>query len=182
MRNPFLIGKTIYLRTIEASDLDENYQSWFNDAEVCQFNSHHRFPNYRQNMEEYYDDVIKSKNNLVLAIIDKETNQHVGNIALQDINLLDRTAELAIIIGNKQSWGKGIGREAAKLIIVHGFDSLNLNRIGFGTSEENKAMQKLGESLGFKKEGTMRQALYKNNGFKDIIIFGLLRAEYEAKA
>jgi hypothetical protein len=44
MAQAFLQGKNIYLRIIEASDLNANYQNWFNDAEVCQFNSHHRFP------------------------------------------------------------------------------------------------------------------------------------------
>jgi len=179
MRNPFLVGDKIYLRQIEGKDLNENYQSWFNDSEICMFNSHHRFPNYKENMQEYYNKIIKSKNNLILAIVDKDSDKHIGNISLQNIDYINRSAELAIIIGDKDYWGKGIGKSACKLIINHGYSSLNLNRIFCGTSSENKAMQKLAETIGFKKEGVSRQAIYKSSNYNDVINYGLIRYEYK---
>ncbi len=178
MKNQFLTGEKIYLRPIEENDLNENYQSWFNDEEVCQFNSHHRFPNYRQDMESYYQEVIKSKNHLILAIIDKESDKHIGNISLQEISGVDHSAEFAIIIGDKEAWGKGVGREAARLIIEHGFGQLNLHRIYCGTSEENIGMQKLADALGFKQEGILREAMFKNGGYKNIFLYGILKDEF----
>ncbi|MBU1895908.1 GNAT family N-acetyltransferase [Patescibacteria group bacterium] len=171
----FLEGKRIFLRPLETKDLNDNYQNWFNDAEICNFNDHHRFPNYKENMEEYYNSVIKSKISLVLAIIDKETGKHIGNITLQSIDNTNRSAEFAIIIGDKESWGKGIGKEAGELIINHGFNELNLHRIYCGTSTENKGMQKLAMSLGFKEEGIQKEALYKHGKYVDIINYGLVR-------
>lgn len=179
MNNPFLVSKKIYLRAIEKDDLNENYQQWFNDEEICQFTSHHRFPNYKQNMEEYYKNIIKSNNNLILAIIDEKTEKHIGNISLQDINSTDRSAEFAIVIGSKKHWKKGIAKEAAKLIIEHGFKELNLHRIYCGTSAKNIGMQKLAKLVGFKKEGISREAIYKNNQYGDIIRYGLLKNEYQ---
>lgn len=173
----FLVGEKIYLRGVEAGDLNAEYQSWFNDAEVCQFNSHHRFPNYPQSMQEYYDTVIKSQNHLVFAIVDKQTENHIGNISLQDINTIDRTAEFAIIVGNKNFWGRGVGQEAGRLIINHGFQALNLQRIYCGTTEDNMAMQKLAEFLGFKKEGVAKRAMFKNGNYRDIFLYGLLKDE-----
>lgn len=181
MHNPFLIGKKIYLRTIEEADLNKDYRNWFNDEEVCRYNSHHRFPNYDENMREYFKNVIKTRANLVLAICDKTSNNHIGNIALENIDTIDRKAELAILIGNKSFWGKGIGEEAARLIVAHGFETLNLNRIYCGTSEDNIGMQKLAAKLGFTKEGDERKALFKGGAFKDVINYGLLRNEYEAR-
>lgn len=178
MHNQFLTGKNIYLRHIDESDLNENYQQWFNNEEVCKFNSHHRFPNYRQDMGNYYNEVIKSKNNLILAIIFNKNDEHIGNISLQDINYIDKTAELAIIIGNKKYWGKGLGKEAAELIINHGFNELNLNRIYCGTLMDNIGMQKIAEAVGFKKEGVRRQCIYKDGVYKDGIDYGLLKSEY----
>lgn len=180
MHNPFLIGEKIYLRTIEAGDLTESYAQWFNDEEVCRFNSHHRFPNYGQNMSEYYENTIKSRNNLVLAIIDKITDQHIGNVSLQDIDDVNRSAELAIIIGDKDFWDKGVGKEACQLVIDHGFNDLNLHRIYCGTSDENIGMQKLAVKLGFQQEGSAREALFKNGAYRHILNFGLLAHEYKA--
>lgn len=181
MDKPFIIGKKIYLRPLETKDLTDAYQQWFNDAEVCAFNSHHRFPNYKGNMDAYYESVVHAKTVLVLAIMDKSADAHVGNITLQHISPVDRSAEFAIIIGDKKSWGKGIGREAGVLIIAHGFHSLNLHRIHCGTSSENIGMQKLARALGFKKEGVSREALYKNGAYQDIVQYGLLKDDYEQK-
>src|SRR3989338_2540201 len=109
MHNPFLVGEKVYLRAIEESDLSEKYREWFNDEEVCRYNSHHRFPNYDENMREYFETVIKSKLNLVLAICDRQTDAHVGNIALENIDTLNQCAEFAILIGEKTMWGRSVG-------------------------------------------------------------------------
>jgi ribosomal-protein-alanine N-acetyltransferase len=180
MKNPFLIGEHIYLRAIEASDLNADYREWFNDEEVCHYNSHHRFPNYDENMHEYYKSTVKSQKNLVLGICDKETDAHIGNVALQNIDSVNRSAEFAILIGDKSFWGKGVGTEATRLVLTHAFEQLNLARIYCGTAEDNIGMQKLASTTGFKEEGRARKALFKNGSFKDLIQYGLLKDEYKA--
>ncbi len=175
MKKPFLSGEHIYLRTIVKSDLTPAYRDWFNDEEVCRFNSHHRFPQYDGNMRDYYDRVIKSRENLVLAICDKKTDAHIGNISLLNIDLLNQSAELGIIIGDKKQWGKGVGRKASKLLLAHGFNQLNLHRIYCGTNEDNVPMQKLASSLGFIEEGRARHAMFKDGIFKNVIYYSLLR-------
>jgi len=179
MKYLFLARDKIYLRAIDESDLNHRYREWFNDEEVCRYNSHHRFPNYDQNMQDYYDHVIQSRDHLVLAICDKATDTHVGNIALENIDSLNQNAEFAILIGEKGFWGKGIGSEAARLILEHGFKELNLHRIYCGTQSDNAAMQRLAGSLGFKEEGRLRDAIFKGGRYKDIIRYGLLREEFK---
>jgi len=182
MQNPFLVGKNVYLRTIAENDLNANYREWFNDEEVCRYNSHHRFPNYDENMRDYYENVIKSRANLILAICNKETDAHIGNIALENIDTLNQSAEFAIIIGDKREWGRGLGKEAGKLLIKHGFEQLNLNRIYCGTQGNNIGMQKLATSLGMKEEGRREQAMYKNGAYTDVIEYGLLRKDFSARS
>ena len=87
--------------------------------------------------------------------------------------------ELAIIIGNKDYWGKGVGEEAGSLIVAHGFKAMNLHRIYCGTSKENIGMQKLAVKLGLKKDGVLREALFKNGKFQDIINYSILENEYK---
>lgn len=181
MNNPFLVGSTVYLRPLSETDLNATYREWFNDPDVCEFNSHHRFPNYDANMREYYEEVIKSHDNLVLAIATKDGDVHIGNISLQGIDPLNQSAEFAILIGNKEYWGKGVGKEAMSIIVSHGFNELNLNRIFLGTAEDNLGMQKLALALGFKEEGRSRQAIFKGGKQKDILHYGLLRSEWKDK-
>lgn len=181
MKNQFLVGKKIYLRGLVESDLVGDYFQWFNDEEVCRENSHHRFPNTVARMKSYFDSVTNSSQNLVLAILLKADDKHIGNISLQQIDLLNQSAELAILIGDKKSWGKGYGIEAARLIVEHGFMQLNLKRIHCGTTASNRGMQKLALSLGMKQEGKFRSAVFKNGAFQDVYYYGLLANEVKNK-
>jgi [ribosomal protein S5]-alanine N-acetyltransferase len=128
-------------------------------------------------MRAYYENVIKSRANLVLAICDKKSDAHIGNIALENIDTLNQSAELAIIIGDKIHWGKGVGTDAAKLLLGHGFRELNLHRIYCGTSEDNAGMQKLAASLGFTEEGRARDGIFKDGSFRDVVYYSILRNE-----
>lgn len=175
----FLAGARIYLRGLERSDVEGNYRHWLNDPDVCRYNAHHRFPYGMAELLQYVEGLGGAHDRLVLAIIDRDEDRHVGNISLQGIDPVERSAEFAIVIGEKSAWGKGFSKEAARLIIDHGFGALNLHRIGCGTSAENLPMQKLALAMGFALEGRRREALYKNCRYWDILEYGLLRQEWQ---
>lgn len=174
----FLEGKRIYLRSLKKEDIRGNYARWLNDHEVCRFNNHGYFPATAKELEKYVDRVNSDNSILVLAIVSKRGNVHIGNIAFRYIDWISRSAEFAIIIGEKKFWGKGIAKEAADLILRHGFNELNLHRIYCGTSEDNIPMRSLAAYLGMKKEGLRRQAFFKNEKYRNIIEYGILRHEY----
>jgi ribosomal-protein-alanine N-acetyltransferase len=174
----FLQGKRIHLRPVMEKDLNDNYLQWLNDEQVCAFNSHAIFPNTEQKMRSYFDSLKNQDRNLVLAIIDNYTEKHIGNVSLQNINWVSRNAEFAILLGDKEYWGKGYGEEAAVLIVEYGFNRLNLHRIYCGTIEGNKGMVKLAAKLKMKEEGLRREAIYKNGQYRDIYEYGVLRTEY----
>lgn len=176
---PFIEGERINLRPLLMEDIDGEYINWLNDAEVNKYNSHHVYPYTEVQAKQYISDVADQKKNLVLAIVDRETDKHIGNISLQSIDHLNRNAEYAILLGDKEYWGKGIAKEASKLILKHGFDTLNLHRIYCGTSAQNTPMQKLAAALGMKEEGRRKDAQYKNGEYVDIIEYGILRDDFE---
>ena len=178
---PFLIGKEIYFRALVETDSEDHYPTWFNDVEVCRENSHHIFPYTLEEAREYIQQIDKDRHHLILAIVCSKDDIHIGNIALDNINYINRTADLSIVIGDKSCWRKGYGKEAARLICDHGFLALNLNRIACGTFENNVGMRKLAEYLGMREEGRRRQAVYKLGHYVDVIEFGVLVTEYMAK-
>ena len=179
MERPFLEGATINLRPLSLDDLAGGYPNWLNDPEVSAHNSHHVFPYTLAQARGYIESVQNDPQNLVLAIVAKDCDKHIGNIALQRINGIDRNAEYAIVVGDKAYWGKGVAREASRLLFAHGFSALNLHRIYCGTSSTNTAMQKLAISLGMQEEGCRREAHYKNNAYVDVIEYGLLKEDFK---
>lgn len=170
----FLKGNQIYLRALNVSDVEGNYKNWLNNQEIVQFNSHGRFPITKEKLLSYINTTSNSINTLVLAIIDVDTNNHIGNISLQSINWIDRNAEIAFLLGEKSYWGKGVMVEAGSILINHAFNTLNLHRVYCGTSEENIGMQKLATKLGMVKEGIRIDALFKNGNYYNIIEFGIV--------
>ena len=174
---PFLVGERVYLRALVVQDADGDYPAWLNDQEVCHANSHAIYPYTRDQARAYIAAVNADQQQLVLAICDKATDQHIGNIALQNINMVYRSADFAILIGNKAYWDKGYGTEAGRLLIDHAFYNLNLERIACATFENNEGMIKLAHKLGFRTEGERRNAAHKD-GWLDVVEFGLLREEW----
>ena len=102
----------------------------------------------------------------------------IGNIRLHEINKEQRTAELGIMIGDKAEWGKGYATEACTILLNHAFQKMNLNRVGIGVVELNKAGIALWTKLGFKEEGRLREAFWVDGLPRDVIRMGLLQREW----
>ncbi|MDD5136216.1 MAG: GNAT family protein [Candidatus Omnitrophica bacterium] len=167
------------LRGLQLDDLKGNYANWFNDREVCKYNSHGAFPKSRGELETYIKSTLVSKDKIVWAIIDKKTLTHIGNVCLQCIDWINRSAEFAVIIGEKDYWGKGYAGSAASLLLKHGFDKMNLNRIYCGTAANNTGMKRLALRLNMRREGVRRQALYLSGKYVDAYEYGILRDEFK---
>lgn len=176
-KNIFLRGKRLTLRQLTETDIDGNYCKWLNDPDIVRHNSHGRFPMTVEKLKKFVLDVQQSQNALVLAIVDIESNTHIGNISLQAINWIDRNSEIAFLLGESSFHGKGIMHEAGKLLIDHAFKSLNLHRVYCGTSSSNISMQKLALKLGMSQEGIRKEAIFNGGTYHDIIEFGILNQE-----
>jgi [ribosomal protein S5]-alanine N-acetyltransferase len=177
--NPvFIPGKEISLRPLTEDLLAGTYVSWLNDPEICKYNGHHFFPYTDDSAREYIRHVNQSGHDLVLAIFLNQPARHIGNIALQSICWISRTAEFGILLGERDCMGKGYAYEAAVLVLQHGFRDLGLRRVNCGTSAENTAMQKLAVRLGMKEEGRRRLGMFKNGKPVDVIEYGILNEEF----
>jgi RimJ/RimL family protein N-acetyltransferase len=175
----FLRGERLYLRPLLASDSQGAYPEWFNDAEVSAGNSHHVFPYAPDSAASYIRGVEASRDTLALAIVLIQGDKHVGNISLQRIDWVSRSAELAIVIGEKGAWNQGYALESSALLCSHGFQAMNLHRISCGTFATNEPMKRLAISLGMTQEGVRREAAFKNGRYLDVVEYGVVRAEYE---
>jgi len=179
MKNAFLIGEQIYLRVLDRSDAEGDYQQWLNDEETCEFLEHHVYPYPKSSAYAYIESLYDRKDIIMLAIVTKENDVHIGNITLNAISTLHKSAEFSLLIGNKECKGKGYAKEASLLMLKHGFYTMNLNRIWCGTMDTNMAMQNLALSLGMQKEGCKRQEVYKHGKYYDTFQYSILRDEFD---
>lgn len=166
-----------FVRSLTENDLTGPYPTWFQDQEVSRLNSHGKFFKNQQYFRDFYES-LNREDKIVWAIC-HERDGHIGNISLQEISFINRTAEFAVLIGNKSHWGKKVAYEAGKRLLFHGFHKLNLEKIYCGTVESNEGMKKLALALGMRQEGCHRHHVFLNGSRHDIIDFGILKSEYK---
>lgn len=178
-KTEFVRGTRVYLRPLEREDLNARYLSWLNDPEVTRYMETGTFPITAPDLEKFYDEVTGSRNQVILAVADKKSGQHVGNVKLGPIQWIHRCATFGIMIGDKKFWGRGVGLEATRLMVEYGFDRLNLRRIDLGVFAEHEAAVRCYEKSGFKLEGRMRESLFQNGKYVDRLWMAVLRSEYK---
>jgi len=175
----FVQGEQLYLRPLERADLNEHYLGWLNDPEVMRYMETGTFPTTVQDLDKFYQDVTGSRSQVILAVVDKKSDQHIGNIKLGPIHWIHRYGTFGMLIGDKNFWGKGAGQEATRLAVEYGFYRLNLRRIDLGVFAEHASAVRCYEKVGFQVEGRLRQDLFHGGEYKDRLWMGLLRSEYK---
>lgn len=171
---PFIKGDKIYLRELRTSDLTGPWYTWLNDSDVTTFQNKGITPNSIEKQTNYYESLMNNSNEVVLAIIEDETQKHIGCVGLHRIDWVHRSAELGIVIGDKGVWGKKYGKQAWQLISEYGFNVLNLHRIFAVIVEGNIASQKSAEAAGFELDGKMRDYLFKNGKYLNAFYYSKL--------
>jgi ribosomal-protein-alanine N-acetyltransferase len=172
-----LDSQRIYLTRLSMQELNSNYVDWLNDKEVCRFNSHGEVEYTREMAIQFISSLEYDTSQEVWAVYLKDEHVHIGNISLQSIDKHNKCAEIAYLFGEKKYWGKGYAREASEQLIQRAFTELLLHRLYFGTHCDNVSMQKLGEHLGFKQEGVLRDAQFKNGRFNNVLLYGMVRSD-----
>ncbi len=130
-------------------------------------------------MSNYSKNYIKNNpSKIQLGILDLKESILIGVISLSDINYINSTAEFAVIIGEKKYRNFNYFIEASRLIINHGFETLNLNRIYSGTIVKEIDIM-FCKVLGFTHEGIFSEAVFKNGKYVDVYRHALLKKNYK---
>ncbi len=86
------------------------------------------------------------------------------------------------LVAVREARGQGVGREAVELLVDQLFRTRPVERIGATCDVENAASYRLLEAIGFRREGTLRSALYHHARWHDVLVYGLTRAERSGRA
>jgi RimJ/RimL family protein N-acetyltransferase len=114
-----------------------------------------------------------------MGIFLQDSELFIGYAGICNISNTNQCGEYFIFIGDKTQWGKGIGTIVTKQILAYGFQELNLNRIMLTASAPNIGGIRAYEKAGFKKEGIMRNACFRDGQFHDKIVMSILRDEWK---
>lgn len=110
------------------------------------------------------------------AIRLKPGNQFIGGIGLKKDRKHHR-AELGYWIAEK-FWNHGYATEAARALVKYGFQNINLNKITASHFAENFASGKVLTHCKMIREGVLKEQIFKNEIYNDLIIYGLTKEDY----
>lgn len=179
----FLEGKKVYLRPLDAATDLALCQRWINDPETRPFIGSGNIPVSAEREKQFFEETEDRKfpRNIILGIVVKATGKLIGTMGLHDINWIDRAATTGALIGSKTNRGRGYGTEAKELLLEYAFNTLNLRRINSQCLSYNAASRRYSEKCGYRLEGRLRQAIYKDGRYYDLIQLGLLKSDWQKR-
>ena len=157
MKDFELLGERIRIRRARLEDAHASFR-WFADPVVTE---------YLPLAGEQTLPMDKAVDFLSRASHDDDPNLSVG-IELLSGRLIGcgglrgivpaHSAELSVVIGERDVWGLGYGREAMKLLLRAGFEQLELRSLWLVVRVENVRAVRLFSELGFAVAETLRAA------------------------
>ena len=174
-----IISETVRLRAIERQDLPL-FVAWLNDPEVRQ----HLLVNIPLSLAQedgWFDRMLArplEEQPLGIEVRTPEGWRLVGNCSFFDLDWRNRCCEIGIFIGDQEYWGRGYGTQVMRLMLKYGFNTLNLNRVYLRVYESNPRGIKCYEKAGFRHEGRLRQAIFQDGRYIDLLMMSVIRFEW----
>jgi len=158
-----IITPRFSLRTLDETDNLELYLSWMKDVISNQYILSVRLDYSMEELTDYINKINLVSNAVLLGIFDKKSNMHIGNIKYSNINAPEGSAEMGIMIGQREYRGQGVGAEVIRASNLWLKTEYLIEKIVLGVNLENKLALLLYRKLGFKQIGPKSLA---GNGIK----------------
>lgn len=181
-----LEGENFQLIPLTEEHISEKYLRWLNDSEINQFLEVRFVRQTRDTIRNYissfYQDTESNPSKYIWGIYTKEGDHHslVGTATLSQINLNHGSAEIGLLVGEKEYWGKNASVQALALVIKFAFETLKLRRLTGGSYAPNHGMNFTFKRLGFRNEAKLVQAFcVGKNTYVDGYRWALLKEEWK---
>lgn len=163
-----VIGEKSEIYLFRDEDITKEYISWLNDKEITQF-SNQRFLKHNYESCQQYFGTMKQINALFFGIRALNTNQMIGTLSIH-FNEHHGTADMGILIGNREIWGKGFGSDAWRAALATVLKHPNVRKITAGTLRSNIGMLKIINNSDMVPDG-VRYAQELVNGIPTDILY-----------
>jgi RimJ/RimL family protein N-acetyltransferase len=168
----------IYLRALELND-SELIHKWRQDISITKYlGCNFFYVSLERERKSIENKILDDSKDIYLGVCLKENNRLIGYVQINNIDLRNLKAEWGgTLIGEKELIGKGYGEEASRLLLKFLFEQYPINKCYGYCLAEHPATVKMMKKMGFKQDGTLRQDIYKDGQFKDILLLSILRSE-----
>lgn len=171
------MNNRIYLRALEPDDYKVTVE-WRHDEEIQKMVGGPKYFVSSEKEKEWVKNCIFDNSRMVLGICLKENDKLIGTVNIQEIDWINRSCHVPILLGDKAEWSKGYATEARMLALKFAFDERGMERVWATIMDTNIASVKMHEKCGYKQEGIQRRAVFKDGRFHDLIMMSILKEEF----
>lgn len=176
MQFPILHTERLDLVEIKQNHLNDLFQI-FKDPQVTQFYNLLPFnkPEDGQKFIDWYQNRFTEGLAIRWGICLKGKSNIIGTIGFNNY-IKQHRANIGYEL-QKDYWNKGYITEALNAIITFGFNELEINRVEAEVMIGNKISESVLHKLNFTKEGILREWMFWNSKYYDMIMYSLLRKD-----
>jgi RimJ/RimL family protein N-acetyltransferase len=167
----------LYLRLLNEADCTSGYLSWLQDPDVNQFLETRHHEQTIDTIKKFVAGMNAHDDEHLFGIFLKESNRHIGNIKVGPVNRLHGLADVSLLIGDRNCWGRGYATDAIRAVSLYAFQILKIRKLGAGMYLPNQGSCRAFEKVGYLKEGHRRGHYVLNGEPCDIVEYGLLPGE-----
>lgn len=142
------------------------YVAWLNDPEAMRYSENRHRKHTLESCRGYWESFAGPPH--FFWAIETETLGHIGNINAY-LDLPNRTADVGILIGHRESWGHGFGLEAWMLVAQYLFEVQGIRKLTAGTAANNIGMIKIMERAGMQADGRRVRQLVIEGAEVDVV-------------
>ncbi len=153
---------------------------WYQDAEIANLLRHDLAPLTANHARSYFDSVVlpSSDRGACWAVHEHDTGRLIGSTAIVDINEQFRTSLFRLVIGEKDTWGRGYGTEATNLVLAEAFLRIGLERVNLEVFSHNPRALRAYARVGFERSGHHREWVARARLQIDVVEMTISRANW----
>ena len=176
--NTMYTGEKVKLRAYKKEDI-VLAQQYLNDAETKRLLSPGvPYPFTLEEETKWFEKISANNDNYSFAVETLEESKYIGGCGVNGLDWKNSIATVGIFIGDKNYWGKGYGTDAMKVLLKFIFEQMNINKVKLFVYSFNERAVKSYEKSGFKREGVLRQEMFRDGKYNDEYVMGILKDEY----
>jgi RimJ/RimL family protein N-acetyltransferase len=178
---PIVRGRRTFLRAAEREDVPK-IVPWFNDHATTRFISA-RAPMSIAQEERWFEGMLErqGKDAWSFLICRLGDDAPIGTIGLFDIDQTNGSAGLGISLGAPTDTGQGLGTDALEAMLDFGFGQLRLERLWLHVYDFNERAIRSYEKAGFREEGRLREAVWRDGRWWDEVQMGVIEREWRER-
>lgn len=177
---PMIAHGSVFLRAAERDDLPR-FVAWLNDygtSRTLGLRAPLSIPLEERWFERMLGQQGTESYHFVACLAADE--RPIGTIGLFELDLLNGSAGLGISIGAAADRGKGHGTDMLRALVGWAFDFLRLERVWLDVYDMNDGARRVYERVGFKTEGVLRHAIFREGRYLDVHRMAILAGEWRA--